>query len=166
MKSLIILVFCFLAIVVKAQTNLFGHYKDKFGSQVTINSDSTFLYTWNFDLSSSWTKGTWMIYKDTLFFSMTPVYDTIKYFDKKINLTKDSLVISDNEKSEVITTQNDLIASLLLSGGQNRRGYPAKLYWKKERLYGFEDGKILKRKIKGFRTNKMFVPWYYKTNNN
>jgi hypothetical protein len=64
-----------------AQSKYVGHYRDFGGHSIDINTDSTFEFTWRFDLQGSWTKGKWSVHKDTIYFTMIPVYDTLIYTD-------------------------------------------------------------------------------------
>jgi len=65
-----------------AQNKVAGHYSNYFGGSLNIAPDSTFKYSWHFDLQGSWTKGKWRITKDTVYFDMIPVYDTVSYATK------------------------------------------------------------------------------------
>ena len=110
-------------------------------------------------MSSSWTKGIWTLQNDTVFFYMVPTYDTLSQVNSN-NLTLDTLILSDDEISERITTvQNAGIA--LSSGGQNRMTYPDKLLVKKGRLYKIQNGSVVVKKQKGFWTSKKWHPWYF-----
>ena len=82
-----------------AQESIFGNYRDFFGSELEIRFDSTFRFTEQFDLNNSWSIGRWKVINDTIHFKMTPVFDTIQYWDDKTNLRLDSLFLSNNEKS-------------------------------------------------------------------
>jgi hypothetical protein len=145
-----------------AQDKILGHYRDYFGSSLQLNADSTFKYTWHFDLSASWTKGTWTVKKDTVYFRIVPTYDTISSIDNK-NTAIDKLILSDDEISERLTHQQ-WIGRGLSSGGQNKMPYPEKLFYKKERLYGVKDGRLYKKKNRGIWSKKYFPPWFFKSN--
>jgi hypothetical protein len=144
-----------------AQDEVTGRYRDYFGSRLKINADNTFKYTWNFDLSASWTKGTWTQKGDTLYFNMTPVYDTLTYL-KDNGVTADTLILSDNEIPERISREQGA-ATALSSGGQNRMVYPEKLLIRKGRLYNVVDGKLIKEKQKGILSHKKWNPWFFKS---
>lgn len=141
-----------------AQDKRVGRYRDYFGNRIELNADSTFRYTWNFDLQSSWTKGSWTTLNDTVFFHKLPVYDTLRYTNQN-NFSVDSLMLSTNEKSEIIRAVD---TNVLLSYGQNYRVYPDKLFSRKGRLYKIRDGFLFKKKQKGSWTNKKWNPWYFK----
>ena len=161
MKILTIIFLSSLSLCLTAQDKVVGCYKDYFGNQIQLNADNTFKYTWNFDLSASWTKGTWTMQKDTVYFHMVPTYDTLSHINSN-NLTVDTLILSDNEIGERIT----LIKSAgiaLSSGGQNRTPYPDKLLVKKDRLYKIQNGSVVLKKQKGFWTSKKWDPWYFKS---
>jgi hypothetical protein len=127
-----------LPFVLFAQDNVTGRYRDYFGNRIVLNPDNTFKYTWHFDMQSSWTKGTWSLKDDTVYFQMTPIYDTVTfiYFSNK---GVDSLILSTNETSERFTQQRFAV-ELLTSGGQNRMNYPERLVFKKGRLYKVQNG--------------------------
>ena len=144
-----------------AQDKISGRYRDYFGSRILLNSDGSFKYTWNFDLASSWTKGTWKLQGDTVFFTMVPTYDTLSYINSN-NITADSLILSTDETPERFTKEH-FAAMLLSSGGQNRMNYPEKLLFKKGRLYKIQEGKLVTKKQKGFWSNKKWDPWFFKS---
>jgi hypothetical protein len=139
-----------------AQDKIVGRYRDYFGSRIQINADSTFKYTWHFDLSASWTKGTWSLKNDTIYFHMIPTYDTISYKNNGGTST-DKLVLSVDETPERLTPEQ-LLSRGLSSGGQNLQNYPDKLFFKSQRLYNIKNGKLVKKKIKGFWTKKKWRP--------
>lgn len=82
-----------------AQDKIVGRYRDYFDSRILLNSDGSFKYTWNFDMVASWTKGTWKLEGDTVFFIMVPTYDTLRYINSN-NVTTDSLILSTDEIPE------------------------------------------------------------------
>jgi len=163
MKILSITFLLVLPFALFAQDKIIGRYRDYFGNRVQLNADNTFLYTWNFDMAASWTKGTWLLINDTVFFHMVPIYDTLSHPSSN-NSIVDTLVLSDDEKPERITPlQNAAIA--LSSGGQNRMTYPNKLLFRKGRLYKIENGSLVIKKQKGFWTGKKWDPWFFKSDN-
>ena len=144
-----------------AQDKIVGHYRDYFGSRIQINTDNTFKYTWHFDLSGSWTKGTWSLKNDTIYFHMIPTYDTISYKNND-GTSADKIILSVDETPERLTP--DQFAGLgLSSGGQNIQPYPEKLFFKRQKLYNIKNGKLVKKKIKGFWTKKKWRPWFFKS---
>ena len=144
-----------------AQDHIAGRYRDYFGSLLNLNADSTFKYTWHFDLQSSWTKGTWTLKNDTLYINMVPTYDTVSLF-KSDKRTVDSLIMSIDEIPERLT-QAEFNGIPLYAGGQNRMSYPVKLLLKKGRLYKIQKGRLVNKKQKGFWPNKKWNPWYFKS---
>jgi hypothetical protein len=144
-----------------AQDKIVGHYRDYFGSRILLNVDGTFKYTWNFDLIASWTKGTWKLESDTVFFKMVPTYDTLSQTNSIGNLS-DTLILSTDEVPERLT-QTEFVAMVLSGGGQNRMNYPDKLVFKKGRLYKIQNGKLVTKKQKGSWTNKKWNPWFFKS---
>jgi hypothetical protein len=161
MKTLTTFLLLSLSLCLTAQDKVIGRYRDYFGNRIQLNADNTFKYTWNFDLSASWTKGLWTLKNDTLSFHMVPTYDTLSHVNSN-NFSVDTLILSDDEISQRITPiQSAGIA--LSSGGQNRTPYPDKLLFKKGRLYKIKNGIVVVKKQKGFWTNKKWDPWYFKS---
>jgi hypothetical protein len=144
-----------------AQDKIVGHYRNYFGSQIQLNADRTFKYTWHFDLSGSWTRGTWSLENDTVYFHMIPTYDTISYKNNDGTLA-DKLILSVDETFERLTPEQ--YASMGLScGGQNIQPYPDKLFSKRQKLFAIKNHKLVKKKIKGFWTRKKWRPWFFKS---
>ena len=138
--------------------NVEGEYYNHFGSKLKINRDSTFLYNWNFDLASSWSKGKWRMKNDTIIFEVIPVFDTIR----KSNV-KDTLILSLDEKPELITEKNISITHFLSSGGQNTQNMSSKLYFDGKKLIEIKkNGKLDNKKMKGFWQNKKYNTWFIK----
>jgi hypothetical protein len=146
-----------------AQKNVVGKYRDHFGNSIQLNLDSTFEYTWRFDLSSSWTKGTWILRSDTVYFHMVPIYDTL--MQTNVNcMTSDTLILSTDRIAERFT-QIEFVSMLLSSGGQNRVAYPSKLLFRKGRLYKIQKGKLVLKRRRGFWSTtkqKKCPSWYFK----
>ena len=139
--------------------NVEGDYFNHFGSKLKINSDKTFLYTWNFDLASSWSKGTWKMENDTIYFDVIPIYDTLR----RPNL-KDSLVLSIGQKPELITDSSIVFIEALSSGGQNRQKMSSKLYFNGEKLIEIKkNGKLNNKKLKAFWDNRNYNTWFIKS---
>ena len=144
-----------------AQHKIVGHYRDHFGSRIQLHNDKTFNYTWHLDLSASWTKGTWTIKNDTVYFHVITTFDTISYKNKSGILT-DTLVLSTDE-IPVRLTQKQYAGQGLSSGGQNQYPCPDKLFFKRQKLFGIKDGKLITKKIRGFWTKKKWSPWFFKS---
>ena len=144
-----------------AQDKIVGRYRDHFSSRIELNADSTFKYTWRLDLSASWTKGTWTFQNDTVFFHFILTFDTIIYKNKN-GFSIDSLILSTDEIPERLT-QEQYAGQGLSSGGQNRIPCPDRLFFKGEKLFAIKDGKLIKKKIRGFWTKKKWSPWFFKS---
>ncbi|HEV3252626.1 MAG TPA: hypothetical protein VGZ71_16820 [Puia sp.] len=156
MKTASFLYFIVVCASLNAQSIVAGHYRNYFGGSVNIAPDSTFKYSWHFDLQGSWTKGRWRMTKDTVYFTMIPVYDTISHTIKNGEIG-DSLVLSVDEIPERIT----LNLNALYSGGQNIQPYPTKLLYRKNRLYEIDKlGKLNKKWRRGFWSKKKWPPWF------
>ncbi|RPJ74595.1 MAG: hypothetical protein EHM20_10355 [Alphaproteobacteria bacterium] len=151
-----------------ARENIFGNYRDFFGSELEIYSDSTFRYRQHFDLIQSWSIGRWKTINDTIYFRMIPVFDTIQYWDDKTNLRMDSLFLSIDEKSnrgfDSFFTYTD--GKKEYYSGQNLHTQniyevPTKLYYRKNKLFAIDaGGKIVRKKMRGFWTSKKYPSWY------
>lgn len=162
MKILVLNLLLFLSLGLFAQKNIVGRYRDYFGSRIELNVDSTFKYSWHFDLSGSWTKGTWTFKNDTTYFHMIPTYDTISYKNNDGTST-DKLILSVDETAERMTPEQ-YAGMGLSSGGQNWHSYPDKLFFKNGRLYKVYNGRLITKKQKGFwGTKKKWNPWYFKS---
>jgi len=118
-------------------------------------------------MAASWTKGTWTLNRDTVYFHMIPIYDTLNQTNFT-GILSDTLILSDDEISARITpTQSAAIA--LSSGGQNRSSYPDKLFFKKGRLYKIQKGKLIVNKQTFFAKKlnsscviKKWDPWFFR----
>ncbi len=156
MKTLVAI---FLVLIfVNSPKDIEGEYYDYFGSKLKLNSDSTFLYNWNFDLASSWSTGKWKISNDTIYFTIIPVFDTLR-----VPLKKDTLVLSMDQQPELITDKNSLIVHFLSAGGQNREKMSSKLFYKDNKLYEIgKRGKLITEKRKQFWTDKKHETWFVK----
>lgn len=159
MKAPTILLCCLLLLKTKAQNKYIGQYHDFFARSIVINSDSTFKYEFHFDLESSWTKGTWITNRDTIYLQVIPIFDTLKYVDVN-GISHDSLRLSLDQNAGQVTLEE---TQLLYSYGQERHPCPKKLYFKHNKLYSImADGKLVTRKFSW--GNKKFAPWYVRSN--
>jgi hypothetical protein len=161
MKISIIAILFPLSISLFAQKKVAGRYRDYFGYRIELNADSTFKYTWNFDMQSSWTKGTWTFKNDTVYFTMVAIYDTVGYKNSN-GASTDKLILSVDDVSERLTPGQ--YAGLgLTSYWQNRMDYPNKLFFKKGRLYKIRNGQRVVKKQKGLWSTKKWNPWFFKS---
>lgn len=159
MKLVLIIFTLIINIQTYGQKNT-GKFQNYFGSNLAINGDSTFKYTWRFDLMSSWTNGIWRISNDTIYLQAISVFDTLRYEDKERNIISDSLVFSLDEKSEIINLEEFSIYEII-SGEQNRQLIPDKLYYEKGKLFEImENDELITKKVKGIWTSKEYAPWY------
>ena len=161
MKTTIwIITFFIVANVIRAQTVITGKYRDHLGSHVELRSDSSFKYEWHFDLTSSWTTGTWSNHNDTIIFSIKLVYDTLRLHNEIPKKETDTLVLSLDEKIDILSPEEYALTKIT-SGQQNGSKMPEKLFYKKGRLYNIDlNGKIVTKKIRVFGSNKKYEPWY------
>ena len=139
MKIFTIIFLLILSLTLTAQKNVVGKYRDYFGNRIQLNPDNTFKYTWNFDMSVSWTKGIWTLTGDTVYFHMVPTYDTLSQTNVN-GITSDTLILSTDKISERFT-KTEFASILLSSSGQNRMAYPDKLLFRKRRLYKIHKNK-------------------------
>jgi len=159
MKSLLSV---FIIICAYIQSQIDGIYKGHFGNKIELFPDKTFKYSNRFDLSSSWTIGKWEEINDTIYLKPIKVMDTLSVRNSNKKIVKDSLVLSSDEKINRIEIE-EFNTSLIISGGQNRVYPPRKFYLKNEKLYRINfDGKIDKRKLRQFSTNKKYRTFYKK----
>jgi hypothetical protein len=163
MKILIAIFFLTLSFRLIAQHKIVGHYRNHFGGTIQLNADSTFECTWHFDMEGSWTKGKWSINNDTIYLHMIPVYDTVGYKNNDVT-SSDTLILSEDEKPERLTREQFInMGHWLSSVGQNRQGYPDKLFFKRQRLFVVRNGKLIKKKIRRIWPKKKWHPWYFKS---
>ncbi len=154
MKSIIaILICCFISFDISAQGSTI-EYNDYFGHKLILHQDSSFRFTWNFDLAASWSIGNWRISNDTIYLKVINVYDTL------LQPNGDTLVLSMDEKPNRIDGQQFAI-STLSGGGQNRVDVPSKLCYKGRRLFLMtKDGTLVRKKVYGMSRQKKYPPWY------
>lgn len=162
MKLLILILLQAFSVSLFAQVKIFGRYHDYFGTSIQINGDCTFKYSWHFDMSGSWTKGTWKTKGDTIYFHVVPIYDTVSNKNSD-GISSDSLILSVDETSVRITPAQ-YAGRGLYSVQQSIFEYPEKLVYKKDRLYLVKNGRLIKKKHLRLWTKKKFPPWYIKSN--
>jgi len=159
MKIIFYPIFFFSSPFLTAQSRIVGMYENYFGSNLELNSDSTFKYARHSDMYGSWTNGVWELRNDTVHFKWIPVYDTISVTNP-FGEYKDSLILSLNKTSERVQPPDPHV---LYGGGQNYYSYPRKLFYHRNKLYMLsKEGKLAKKKIRGIWRKKKFPPWYRK----
>jgi hypothetical protein len=156
MKIIISILFV-IAFLTFQSENFVGEYYNNFGQALKINQDSTFICKWNFHMSGSWTKGKWKTNNDTVYFTITPIFDTLRFSGKK-----DTLILSINENPELITEKNASISQMLSTYTQNNREMDSKLFYKNGKLFSIDkNGKLITKKQK-FMSQKKHNPWFIK----
>ncbi|KYG71412.1 hypothetical protein EV198_3368 [Roseivirga ehrenbergii] len=128
-----------------AQSSISGTYRSYFGEKLELRSDSTFIYNWKFDLASRWSIGEWYKSDSFIFLKVTPVYDTLRVSDGRLNKELDSLVLSADQSSGVITIE-DFVSSQLSSGGQLTDIRFDKLFRRNNKLFKVQENGRLSRK--------------------
>ena|SRR5450432_885491 len=142
MKILFALLFLFTVSIVSGQNRYIGDWNDYWGNSFEIKPDSTFKFSWHFDLLVQWANGTWTIRNDTIYFKFVPVYDTIKYSSSF------ALELSDDETPSVSVPTN---IAHLSSGSQDTARMPKKLFYQDEKLFIINtNGKLVKKKNIGW----------------
>jgi hypothetical protein len=101
MKQSLIIPLITISLNLSAQNKIIGNYRDNFRHHISINKDSTFKNQWIFDVYNYWAKGKWIIEKDTIYFNIIPVFDTLEY-------KNDSLILSIDEFPERMKTADSL----------------------------------------------------------
>lgn len=159
MKGIIYTILFFSHTIVEGQNRIVGTYADYFGNNLELRSDSTFYYSYNFDLSSTWTEGVWSLGNDTLYLKCVPIYDTIVVANSN-GVLKDSLILSLNKNPERVLPPDPYI---LHSYGQNFYPYPKKLFLNRKKLYKISPkGQVLRKKTQGMGDKKKFPSSYRK----
>jgi len=162
MKILYLISLILILFSTKQKNNPVGEYENYFGSEININKDSTYNYSWHFDLSYSWIDGKWEMHGDTILLNPILVYDTLSFYDSLSSCTTDSLFLSRDRKPNRITMKK-FESDKSLSACQNCFSSPRKLFLKDEKLYDIDNkGKIRKAKRKGIIGNKKYQPYYFK----
>ena len=157
MRAIFCVILSFSLSLLYGQSKIVGFYADYFGHKLNIKPDSTFEYRYRFHLYSTWTKGAWSVTNDTIYFKWIPVYDTSRIAGKD-GAYKDSLLLSLDTKPERLQY---LETGVLHGFGQNYYPYPEKLFYRKNKLYQVkENGRLVKKKIRGFGIQKKYPPWY------
>jgi hypothetical protein len=130
-----------------AQNKYTGEWHDYEASDMTLNPDQTFHFLYRFDLIVCWVNGTWIVQKNTLYFTWIPVYDTVSLFDPMTNTMKDSLFLSETQKP---TRWSQIPVEAQLTPAQNKYFLPKKLYYHRNVLNSFnvETGKMLTKRFK------------------
>lgn len=117
------------------------------------------MFTWRFDLASSWNEGTWKRVNNVLSLTVVPVYDTLIRQDANGKISKE-LVISINRVSEVKDEQGYSLDQIT-GGGQSRVLPPIKLLIKKDQLRLLrESGKTDRKKRKPIWGKKKFRGYF------
>lgn len=138
-----------------------GHYENFDGCAVDFYPDSTFHFSWHFDLMGSWTKGRWSCDRDTIILTAIPIFDTVTYLTKTSG-SVDSLVLSLDTVPERKSPEP---SNVLYSGGQNKYPCPAKLLFRKNHLYYLnEEGQAEVKWERPFllRRGKKYPNWFVK----
>src|SRR5436853_5380183 len=102
MKIFATLLFWVLELKTIGQHKVVGRYYNSYGGSIVIKSDSTFKYEFHFDSEASWTTGVWITNKDTIYFRMVPIFDTLKYISAN-GTSRDSLRLSLDENPGPVT---------------------------------------------------------------
>ena len=161
MRNLTQIILLMISTLALGQEEIHGNYSNRFGEKIELKSDSTFVYTWRFDLASSWSKGNWSIENDTIYLDPIPIMDTLRTV--KNNIKSDSLVLSSDQKGNR-TTAGETLANALSGGGQNRKEPPQRLYFKNGRLYRITDNdEIDDKKHQQMSPGKKYKSYFYKT---
>ena len=148
-----------------------GKYFNYSGCKLDLLTDSSYSFSYHFDLSSSWSIGKWTISKDTLLLINTPIYDTLIVTDTTWTLPaskaysvkiKEELVLSSDEKSGKISLTESIINSIS-GGGQNRILPPSKLIFKKGKLFQInKNGRPDRKKVESLFSKKKYKTYYKK----
>ena len=128
--------------------NIIGHYRSDYNYHLQLNADSTFMDIRGGDALTHaiWNKGTWTANNDTIYFHSFLIFDTISLRSKG-NQVIDSLILSSDEISERLTLEqykkrgyNRRLS--LPPYGQDKTPVTFKLFFKKQKIFSVEDGKL------------------------
>lgn len=141
------------------QSTISGRYMNPFGKSILLQNDSTFYYQYSTDIYSTWSVGEWRINNDTISLHITPIYDTLHFYDSLNHIYRDTLVLSDDLWPNKI---NNYVFSNK-SYGQNHFPCPITLYYKSDKLFYINNGKINnKKENNGITTENKKYPHYEK----
>lgn len=137
-------------ILLSCRSKLIGKYKDNGLGRyyLKLKKDKTYRYCYSYDTYHVFSYGIWKLKKDTLFLTKKILHDTVrlKY--------KDSLIISTDEKADIILqkdsiTYNNFLYSLYMSNDMIlhpqriiKSSNVIKFIVKNKRLYKFKDTKV------------------------
>ncbi|WP_157716160.1 hypothetical protein [Roseivirga echinicomitans] len=137
-----------------AQSSISGTYRSYFGEKLELRSDSTFSYSRSHDLASQWATGIWHEENGFIELKVVPIFDTIRISGSQTNSIKDSLVMSDNQQSSLISLE-DHTASLLTSRHQTLEINFSNLFTKGDRLFHVKkNGHLSRKRVRRFLSRK------------
>ena len=142
-----------------AQPLILGHYRNFDGCEIDLHADSTFYFSWHFDLMGSWTIGRWHLGHDTIILTAIPIYDTLTYRTENGG-TADSLVLS---QDTIPVRRSPDPPDWLHAGGQNWHPCLARLLFRKGRLYYLNDKgrtKVRWQRRWGERRGTKYPDWF------
>lgn len=160
MKILIIALLLPLSFNLFGQSPVAGHYRNYFFCDIQLHADSTFEYNWYNDLHGSWTKGTWTLKDDTVYFHIIPMYDTLS-IAKGDGKTADTLILSKYSTPRRVTPQQ-LAEITINSIEQSRASLPDTMVFKYNRLYEIKNGILVTDKRIVIKRGSESDPWYFK----
>jgi hypothetical protein len=140
-----------------AQDEVAGHYRNHFFSDIQLNANGTFEYNWYHHFYGSWTKGTWWLKGDTVYFHVVPMYDT-QSIAKNNGIPEDSLILSKYSNPRRITTQQ--LSEVTFQSNQVK--LPDKLVFNKKNLYEIKDGRLVTERRIVMTRGSEADPWYFK----
>jgi len=170
-KYKILFILSFLLSLQASPQVISGKYYNYSGCKLDLLTDSSYFFSYHFDLSSSWSIGKWTISKDTLLLKNIPIYDTLIVTDTTWTLPaakvfsvkrSEELVLSTDEKSGKISLTESIMNSIS-GGGQNRMLPPSKLIIKKGKLYQLnKNGRLDRKKVEDLFSKKKYKTYYKK----
>ena len=104
MKILMAMLLLSLPFTSPAQSEVIGIYNNYSFSEIQLNTDNTFLFSWYHDLNGRWVKGKWAFKKDTVYFHKIPMYDTLSTINKNGN-NVDTLLLAKYSKQRRLTAE-------------------------------------------------------------
>ena len=129
-------------------------------SRIKFNADLTYEYDINGHMYSIWSKGNWIIKKDTVYLQPVLIYDTLRIVGKK-----DSLILSSAKKPNLILAKNLNEIYRPESSGEQTGNIFKKLFYKKGKLFEIDPNgklKIKKERKLYYRSEEYYNPWFEK----
>ena len=141
-----------------SQNNFTGNYQDYFESQLEINQDLTFKYSWNVDSSNGSTIGTWNIIEDTIILHADSFFDNLNIKKNYQVVIVDSVMLAGNviTKLVVLADSTTLLKEVIIP-----QYCPEKVYLCDNKLFRISfTEKLVDQIKKGIYSGRNYPTWF------